>query len=90
MRLTLHIPEHLAERLRAAAAAEGEDVNNYAVAKLEQGLVASSETDDPETIVALQDVIDDYNKGERGRPIEQFMAELDARYGHVPTSSKTK
>ncbi|MES2460834.1 MAG: hypothetical protein V4671_09630 [Armatimonadota bacterium] len=90
MILTLDIPEHLAEQLRAAAAAEGEDVNNYAVAKLQQGLAAGSEAEDPEVVAALQDVIEDYNKGERGRPVEEFMAELDAKYGPVPTSSKTK
>ena len=80
---TIELPADLADMLRAAAAAEGQDFNNYAVARLKDLFV---DTADPETVAALQEVIDDYNKGERGRPISEFMAELDAKYGPVPTS----
>lgn len=67
-----------------------ENLNHYAVAKLEWPVgTEDDEAEDPEVIAALQEVIDDYNTGERGRPVEEFMAELDAKYGPVSTGSKT-
>lgn len=94
MSFTIEIPDALADQLRAEAEARGEDLNHYAVAKLgkpaDEDTDDIADTDDPEVIAALQDVIDDYNRGERGRPVEEFMAELDAKYGPVPTSSRNK
>ena len=78
----IEIPDALAEQLRAEAEAQGKDLNSFAIDRLQK----TDDTPDPETITALQDVIDDYNKGERGRPVSEFMAELDAKYGPVPAS----
>jgi hypothetical protein len=45
MKITLDIPDALAEQLRAEAEARGEDLNRYAVAKLEK----PADTDDTDT-----------------------------------------
>ena len=84
MSIVIELPDALAERLRAAAEAEGTDLNNYAVAKLELSLAPEYEEEDEELIAALNGVIDDYNSGDRGTPVEEFMAELDEKYGRVP------
>lgn len=82
MSTVIELPDALAERLRAAAEAEGTDLNNYTVAKLELLL----EPEDEELIAALNSVIDDYNSGDRGTPVEDFRAELDEKYGRVPVA----
>jgi hypothetical protein len=79
--LTLHIPDSLAEQIRAAAAAEGEDVNNYTVARLNDLFLTGEPEEDPEIIQIISESLDAYDKGERGRPVEEFWAEMDARYG---------
>lgn len=83
----IQLPEALAERLQAAAAAEGQDFNNYAVARLEKSLDTDTEEDDPVVIARIQKAMDDYDKGERGRPVEEVWAEMDAKYGPVPTKA---
>ncbi len=70
------LPEDLAQRLQAAADAEGEDINHFAVAKLEQVLAADT-ADDPEQdglIDALRQGIADRDAG---RTVS--MDEMDAR-----------
>ena len=64
----IHVSDVLAKRLQAAAANYGEDMNNYAVAKLEQVLdtedteAADTEADD-DLIAALREGIADANAG---------------------------
>jgi predicted transcriptional regulator len=74
----IHLPEDLAQRLQAAAAAEGKDINNYAVAKLEQVLATDSaqneEEADDDLIAALRAGIADRNAG---RTVS--VDEMDAR-----------
>jgi plasmid stability protein len=84
MTLTLHIPEDLAEKLRVSAATEGMDLKDYVVAALEDILAEDKER--KEVIAAIEQAISDYENGDRGRPIEEFWAELDAKYGPVPSS----
>jgi predicted transcriptional regulator len=55
MRLTLDIPDALAEQIRSAAAAAGSDVNHYAVAKLEQVFAEEEEDVDEDLIAALRE-----------------------------------
>ena len=82
MTLTLQIPDALAQKIHAAAVAEGEDVNNYTVARLSD-LFTIDEEEDPEVIQIIREAIDAYDQGERGRPVDEFWAEMDAKYGHV-------
>lgn len=80
--LILQIPDALAEQIQAAAVAEGEDVNNYAVARLSD-LFTTDEEQDPEVVQIIGESLDAYDKGERGRPVDEFWAEMDAKYGPV-------
>jgi predicted transcriptional regulator len=58
MILTLDIPDALADQLRAAADARGEDLNNYAVAKLEQVVAeAAKETEETDSETDLMDAL---------------------------------
>ncbi len=58
MKITLDIPEALAEQLRAEAEARGEDLNHYAVAKLK--MPVSTDSTDEE---AEDDLIDSLRAG---------------------------
>ena len=64
--MIIEIPEDLAEHIRAAAEAEGADVSNYALAKLEQ-IFAPDEEDadesDEDLIAALRQGIADRDAG---------------------------
>ena len=51
---TIQIPLDLAEQLRSAAEAEGEDVNNYTVARL-QDFFETDEAEDEDRINALRE-----------------------------------
>ncbi len=85
----LEIPEALAEQIRSAADAEGQDFNNYAVARLQEVFgteaEAEAEADDPEVIAGIQRAMDAWDSGDRGQPVEEVFAEMDAKYGPVPT-----
>jgi predicted transcriptional regulator len=77
MILTIEIPEALANQLRAEAEAQGEDLNNYAVAKLAQPLLSEEEDDeepDEELIAALREGLAD---ADAGRTLS--LEELDTR-----------
>ena len=64
MILTLDIPDTLADRLRAEAEARGEDLNNYAVAKLERPDAPDEEEEaDEDLIEALRHGIADAKAG---------------------------
>ncbi|MES2463206.1 MAG: hypothetical protein V4671_21705 [Armatimonadota bacterium] len=82
MSTVIELPDALAERLRAAADAEGLDLNNYAVAKLERSLeeVHVQDTDDEaddDLIAALRQGIADRNAGNL-RTLEQVDATVYA------------
>ncbi len=62
MSFTIEIPDALAEQLRAEAAARGEELNNYAVAKLEMPVSIEEEADD-DLIAALRVGIADADTG---------------------------
>ena len=83
----LEIPDALADQIRTAADAEGQDFNNYAVARLQEVFDTEAEEGDPVVIARIQKAMDDYDKGERGRPVEEVWAEMDAKYGPVPTKA---
>lgn len=76
MTLTIEIPEALADQLRAEAAARGEDLNNYAVAKLAQHPVETEDGEEPDEglIAALREGIAD---ADAGRTLS--LEEVDAR-----------
>ncbi len=84
MSFTIEIPDALADRLRAEAEAHGQDLNHYAVAKLEAPVSAGDKEDedpeDPEVIAIGQKAMDAWNKGDRGRSAEEVFAEMDAKY----------
>jgi len=65
---TIELPRALADRIRAAAAAEGQDLNNYAVATLEQvfGGDGSNEEEEPseDLIASLKEGLAQVNAGE--------------------------
>ncbi|MES2463627.1 MAG: hypothetical protein V4671_23885 [Armatimonadota bacterium] len=66
MKITLDIPDALADQLRAEAEARGEDLNRYAVAKLEQPpleLEVDDEDPDQDLIAALRAGIADRDAG---------------------------
>lgn len=63
MILTLEVPDSLAQQLRDAAAAQGRDLNNYAVAALQMGLSSESEESDDHLIAALREGIADAKTG---------------------------
>lgn len=88
MSTVIELPDALTERLRAAAAAEGLDLNNYAVSRLEIALDAGYE-EDSDVLSVLGGVIDDYAAGDRGTPVAEFTAELDRKYGSVSASNST-
>ena len=73
MSMTIELPDTLVKRLRAAAAAEGKDLdlNNYAIARLERSL--DTDTDDDLLECLRQGIADD----DAGRTLS--IEELDAR-----------
>lgn len=79
----LEIPDALAEQIRTAANAEGQDFNNYAVARLQEVFSTEAEKDDPEVIASIKRAMDAWDSGDRGRPVEEVFAEMDAKYGPV-------
>ena len=77
---TIELPRALAERLRAAAAAEGEDFNSYAVARLEQSLDAEGQTDEEtseDRIASLKEGLAQVNAGQL-RTFEQLDESVEA------------
>jgi hypothetical protein len=93
MKITLDIPDALAEQLRAEAEARGEDLNRYAVAKLEKpadtGDIDDTDTEeeaDDDLIEALRDGLAQADAGQL-RTLEQVeetvRAALAARH-HQP------
>lgn len=77
MSTVIELPDALAERLRAAAAAEGVDLNNYAVAKLEGLLEPEDEEADDDLIAALRQGIADRDAG-RLLTLDQVKANAEA------------
>ncbi|MES2463560.1 MAG: hypothetical protein V4671_23550 [Armatimonadota bacterium] len=63
MSFTIEIPDALVDQLRAEAAARGEDLNQYAVAKLEMPVSAEDDEADEELIAALREGIADADAG---------------------------
>jgi predicted transcriptional regulator len=88
MRLTLDIPDALADQIRSAAAAEGSDVNHYAVAQLQQVFASLHEQTeveevDPDLLSALREGIDQADAGQlltREQVDEGVYAALAARH----------
>jgi predicted transcriptional regulator len=86
MILTLDIPDTLAERLRAEAEAYGQDINNFAVAKLEQTLLNEGEEDaeevDDDLIAALREGLADVDAGRTVSLEEMRQSALSALAAH--------
>jgi predicted transcriptional regulator len=89
--MTIELSPDLEERLRAAAASQGLDLNEYATAKLrdaaDQDLGFSDETEPaPDLIAALQEGAADLKAG-RLLTLEEADAELDAYLANRKTGS---
>jgi predicted transcriptional regulator len=86
--LTLDVPDELAARLAALARAQGEDVDEYALATL-QGAVEAIETreaeDDPEIIAAIERGIADVQAGRLMTLYELRRQLQEARAGSFTT-----
>ena len=70
MAITIELPDDLVEQLRALAAEAGQDINEFAVAKLRE---ATWEEPDPELMEALREGIADLEAGNL-RTLEQVDA----------------
>jgi len=90
MTITIELPQELAERLRAVAEAQGEDLNYYAVAALTKiADRAEAQAIDDEAMTreerdamheGIRRGLDDFENG-RHRPADEVFAEVRAKHG---------
>ena len=80
--LTLEVPERLAERLRAAAQASGEDFNHFAVARLENVLAVAEE--EAEAVEGIREGLEQMRAG-KGRSLDEFHKEMTAELANGRT-----
>jgi predicted transcriptional regulator len=77
MTLTIELPEEIAERLRVAAALEGQEVNAFAIAALAEAAEAAMGEPDPELIAALREGVAELRAG-RLLTLEEVDATVEA------------
>ena len=79
MTLTIDLPDDALAALRADAEANGRDVADLAAERLAEMYLPLGEDED-DLVAAVNEALDQLDAGQH-RPLEEFAAELEARFG---------